>query len=102
MAKSSLSAHLTHLESLGLVASGSISGDKRRKRLLLTDKGHEVKRAASPLVAERIEAMLGLLTETEREQAVSGLCLLAEAAHRLGEVSSQRHVSAIQTKRASP
>jgi DNA-binding MarR family transcriptional regulator len=91
MAKSSLSAHLSRLESLGLIVADAVPGDKRRKRLSLTAEGRRVKRNASPLATERVAALLRNLEEADRAQAVAGLCLLAEAAQRTRSQSTDAH-----------
>lgn len=91
MAKSSLSAHLSRLESLGLIAADAVPGDKRRKRLVLTADGRRVKRDASPLATERVADLLRGLDEADRVQAVTGLCLLAEAARRTRTPATDAH-----------
>lgn len=83
IAKSSLSAHVARLEALGLVTGAPVHGDRRRKSLQLTDAGRVTRRAASPLDAERVAALLALVPDADRQRAVEGLCLLADAAKRM-------------------
>lgn len=83
LAKSSLSPHVARLEGLQLVESAAVPGDRRRKRLCLTPRGREVKRAASPLDATRLSAVLSTIPEGERQAAVAGLRRLAAAARQV-------------------
>jgi DNA-binding MarR family transcriptional regulator len=80
IAKSTLSAHVGRLESLGLIETIVDERDQRRKRLRLTDAGQSAVRRESVLDAARVAEMLAHLTEDDRSAAVNGLALLGEAA----------------------
>jgi MarR family transcriptional regulator, organic hydroperoxide resistance regulator len=58
------------------------SEDRRRLRLLLTASGLRLREASTVLEPARVSAMLNELDLGEREQALRGLALLAEAADR--------------------
>jgi DNA-binding MarR family transcriptional regulator len=88
IAKSTLSAHITRLESLGLVRSEVAPDDQRRRRLRLTDAGRAALRSDSILDTQRVQALLDSIPESERAAAVQGLATLAAAASRLS--ASQR------------
>jgi DNA-binding MarR family transcriptional regulator len=90
MAKSSLSAHITRLETHGYVRREVIEGDARRYLLVLTPAGRSARRQASPLHAERVMAMLAQLDASERVRAVQGLALLAEGARRFMAQANDR------------
>ena len=83
IAKSTLSAHITRLESLGLLTSAVDPADQRRRRLHLTERGRSALRSDAVLDAERVAALLEEIPADQRERAVRGLATLAAAATRL-------------------
>ncbi len=83
IAKSTLSAHITRLESLGLLTSDVDPSDQRRRRLRLTDRGRATLRSDSVLDTDRVAALLDEIPADERVVAVRGLATLAAAATRL-------------------
>jgi len=83
IAKSTLSAHITRLESLGLLTSEPDPADQRRRRLRLTEHGRATLRTDAVLDTDRVVALLEELAPEERERAVHGLATLAAAATRL-------------------
>ena len=83
IAKSTLSAHITRLEELGLIATAIDEHDRRRRRLHLTDAGRAALRTDAVLDTERVRALLAQLPPGERETAVAGLAALAAAAVKL-------------------
>ncbi|MBV9496207.1 MAG: winged helix-turn-helix transcriptional regulator [Acidobacteria bacterium] len=82
---STLSASIARLESLGYITSTPSAGDKRRRELLLTERGEEAMAATSVLDCERVRELLATLSKEERIAAVHGLALLARAALSLKE-----------------
>lgn len=68
--------------------------DRRRVLLRLTDAGVRVKSEKSVLDPERVEALLDQLDPGEREDALRGLSLLAEAALRMGRSGDARRKEA--------
>ena len=56
------------------------AADRRRLCLRLSPSGVRIREASSVLDRERVDAVLGRLTEAEREAAVAGLEILARAA----------------------
>jgi DNA-binding MarR family transcriptional regulator len=83
IAKSTMSAHLARLESLGLVGMRVHEEDQRRRVVELTDAGRVAQRQNSVLDADRLASLLAQLTGDERERAVQGIELLAGAAQRM-------------------
>jgi MarR family transcriptional regulator, organic hydroperoxide resistance regulator len=77
---STLSAAIARLESLGYLSSTPAEDDKRRRDLLLTDRGAEAMAETSVLDRDRVRALLDTLSAAERKAAVRGLSLLAKAA----------------------
>jgi DNA-binding MarR family transcriptional regulator len=80
IAKSTLSAHLTRLQSLGLVQVNALDGDQRRRVVTLTAEGRMARRADAVLDHERLAQLLATIPSAEREAAVRGLARLGEAA----------------------
>jgi DNA-binding MarR family transcriptional regulator len=80
-----LSAQLQRLVARGLIQYVDHDGDRRERRVRLTDGGRAAWTDRSPLPRERVEALLALLTDDDRARAVEGLELLARAARRLHE-----------------
>jgi DNA-binding MarR family transcriptional regulator len=83
VAPSTLSAALTRLAKLGYLTNQPSEKDRRKRELRLTARGAEAISATSVLDAERVRAMLSQLKPEERQQAVRGLALLAEAARKM-------------------
>ena len=82
---STLSAALNRLARLGYITSTPLAGDRRQRELRLTEAGARAMTSTSVLDAKRLERLLGHLSADEREQAVHGLRLLAQAACSLSE-----------------
>jgi DNA-binding MarR family transcriptional regulator len=87
--RSTLSAALARLESLGLIAADADTADARRKRIRLTEAGREAISQDSVLDAARVAALLASMRKDERRRAVEGLKLLATAARGLREGESK-------------
>ena len=87
--RSTMSAALARLESLGLVVIEPDGRDARRRIARLTESGQEAIRESSVLDPNRLEALLAELSDEERAQAVRGLELLASAARRYRERGSK-------------
>lgn len=68
--------------------------DRRRVLLRLTEAGVRVKSQKSVLDPERVEALLDQLDPGERDDALRGLSLLAEAALRMGRAGDARRKEA--------
>jgi DNA-binding MarR family transcriptional regulator len=90
IAKSTLSAHLARLESLGLITVVRSSSDQRRRAVQLTDAGRAALRADSVLDTTRLERLLALVPEAERDDAVRGLVTLGNAARAMMQQTSER------------
>jgi DNA-binding MarR family transcriptional regulator len=85
IARSTLSAALSRLEGLGLLSLEMDSADARKRLVRLTAAGRAAIAAGSVLEPARVAAMLATLSSADREKAVAGLKLLAEAAGRYRE-----------------
>jgi DNA-binding MarR family transcriptional regulator len=83
-----MSLAIDRLEKKGYVIRLRDTADKRRVQLRLTSAGVRVRQASSVLDPPRVEALLARLTAQEREAAIHGLKLLAEAAARTAAASS--------------
>jgi DNA-binding MarR family transcriptional regulator len=77
-----MSLAVDRLERKGYAVRARDGADKRRVHVRLTSAGVRVRDAASVLDPVRVESLLERLAEDEREAAIRGLTLLAEAAHR--------------------
>lgn len=78
-----MSIAIDRLERQGYAVRARDAADRRRVHVRLTSAGVRVRDSASVLDAPRVEALVAALTEEERELAVRGLALLAEAASRV-------------------
>jgi DNA-binding MarR family transcriptional regulator len=76
-----MSLTVDRLEKRGYVIRLRDVADRRRVHLRLTSAGVRVREATSVLDPALVEAMVGRLSEEDRESAVRGLALLAKAAH---------------------
>ena len=77
-----MSLAIDRLEKKGYVIRLRDTADRRRVQLRLTTAGVRVRQATSVLDPPRVESLLARLTEDEREAAIHGLRLLADAAAR--------------------
>ena len=82
---STLSEALNRLVERGLVERRRHGADGRRIDFVLTASGRAVVGSGSPLDPQRLGAALSRLAEAEREQAVTGLRLLARACRELSD-----------------
>ncbi|HEY2016438.1 MAG TPA: MarR family transcriptional regulator [Bryobacteraceae bacterium] len=80
---STMSLTVDRLERGGYVTRARGTGDKRRVDLRLTPAGVGVKRQQKVLEPDLVAAMLDRLTEQDRELALRGLELLAEASSQM-------------------
>jgi DNA-binding MarR family transcriptional regulator len=78
--RSTLSAALKRLTSLGYVVRGREARDGRALALRLSAVGVEAMQAGSVLDSVRVRTLLGRLSREQRERAIAGLELLARAA----------------------
>lgn len=85
VAPSTLSAAIAKLVELGYISSDPPQSDKRQRELRLTQKGEEAMAGTSVLDGERVSELLARLSESEGEEALHGLRLLARAARELEE-----------------
>jgi DNA-binding MarR family transcriptional regulator len=85
IARSTLSAALTRLARLGLIATEADAADARRKWVRLTAAGRAAIAGDSVLDAARVAAVLAAMAPDERRRAVDGLKLLAAAARGLAD-----------------
>ena len=79
---STVSLAIDRLEHKGYVARLRDGVDRRRVHVRLTSAGVRIREATSVLDPPRVEALVARLNDDERETAVRGLALLAEAAQR--------------------
>jgi len=79
IADSTLSAFVNRAQQLGYVERLVSERDRREAELRLTERGEDAMRATSVLDLDRLLLVLGRLSESERECAVDGLVLLAQA-----------------------
>ena len=77
-----MSLALDRLERKGYVARLRDNADRRRVHVRLTTAGVRMREATSVLDPPLVEELLSRLTGEERDAAVRGLALLAEAAQR--------------------
>ena len=83
---STLSEAIDDLVRRGLVDRRVHPGDRRRVDFQVTAAGLDALSRGSPLDADRVEAALALLSESDRKNAVDGLRLLAKACDALARV----------------
>ena len=84
-----MSLALDRLERKGYVVRLRDSADRRRVHVRLTSAGVRIREATSVLDPSRVEALLARMSHADRDAAVHGLALLADAAQRL-RVPSER------------
>lgn len=77
-----MSLAIDRLEKKGYVIRLRDTVDRRRVQLRLTSAGVRVRQATTVLDPPRVEALLARLTAQERDAAIYGLRLLADAATR--------------------
>jgi len=92
-----MSLTIDRLERKGYVARGRDATDRRRVLVRLTSAGVRVKEASSVLDHPLVEAMMARLTDAEREAAIRGLALLADAAQTQ---MAERSGASVPTRRA--
>jgi DNA-binding MarR family transcriptional regulator len=80
---STMSLNLKRLREAGFVTSERDPADRRVVNVRLTDAGVRMKRSATELDRDRVEAMLGRLTAEEHAVALQGLVILARSAEAL-------------------
>ena len=82
---STLSAAISRLRKLGYLDVRTAERDRRKRELRLTKRGAQAISATSVLDQQKVRAVLNHLNASERQQALYGLGLLAEAARRQRE-----------------
>ena len=82
---STLSAAIKRLTRLGYVTNTPHEKDRRKRELRLTAGGAEAISCVSVLDAKRVRLMMGKLKPKEREEALRGLALFAQAARKLSD-----------------
>jgi len=80
---STMSLTLKRLGEAGLVRRDRDPADRRVVDVRLTEAGARVRDAHTTLDAERVERMLAMMRPGERQEALRGLGLLADAAEAL-------------------
>lgn len=75
-----MSLSIDRLERKGYAVRLKDAKDRRRVHVRLTSAGVRVREASSVLDPERVEALVGRLSDEERGRAVEGLALLVQAA----------------------
>ena len=86
ISSSTLSAHIARLAALGYLSSEQNKNDRRRREIRLTERGAEAMSATSVLDKKRVKQLLVMLKQSDREEALRGLGLLANAAKQLPEL----------------
>lgn len=81
--RSTLSAAMKRLAALGYVASTANGRDGRSTVLRLTARGAAAMRNSSVLEPERVKRLLAAMKPGDRQAALAGLALLADAAERM-------------------
>jgi DNA-binding MarR family transcriptional regulator len=79
LARSTVSAALTRLESLGYVRKGAPGADRRRVGVTLSETGVAAVQASSVLEPRRLRRALEPMSPAGRARAIAGLCALARA-----------------------
>jgi DNA-binding MarR family transcriptional regulator len=81
--RSTLSASIKRLTSLGYIARAKEDADGRALALRLSPQGAKAMQAGSVLDSARVKALLAQLSTAQRERALEGLALLAHAATKV-------------------
>jgi DNA-binding MarR family transcriptional regulator len=81
--KSTMSAAVKRLQTLGHIAVSADPQDRRITFLRLSHKGAAAMQGSSVLEPARVRRVLAVLTGAERRRALDGLQLLAGAAQRI-------------------
>ena len=80
---STMSLNLKRLEHAGLVTRSRDPADRRVMNVLLTSDGRALRDSAPPLDPGRVDALLMSMRPEDRDRALTGLGILAEAAGRV-------------------
>ena len=91
---STMSLNLKRLEEAGLVTRSRAPEDRRAMNVLLTAEGTALRDSVPALDPARIDTLLNRMRPDDRERAMTGLSLLAEAATRL-DADHARYVRAL-------
>ncbi|HCW78708.1 MAG TPA: hypothetical protein DG084_06280, partial [Gemmatimonadetes bacterium] len=91
---STMSLNLKRLEVAGLITRSRDPADRRVMNVLLTAEGRAIRDAAPPLDPARVDAVLMSMRPEERDRALNGLSILAEATSRL-EADHNRYVEGL-------
>lgn len=75
-----ISEAVAHLMDLDFISAQADSDDGRRQKLLLTAKGQQAVSHSSVLDSDKLKCLLLSLSETEKQQVLTGMRLLAQAA----------------------
>jgi len=75
-----MSIAIDRLERKGYVVRLRDAKDRRRVHVRLTTAGVRIKEASSVLDPERVQRLVGRLSDQDRKRALEGLALLAQAA----------------------
>jgi DNA-binding MarR family transcriptional regulator len=94
LSESTVSEAIKRLTTLGLVDRQVLEHDRRRVALRRTDAGSDAIREVSVLDASRVEQLLQYLTPADRDRAVDGIALLANAALALNHAAPQHWAGA--------
>lgn len=80
VSRSTMSAAIKRLATLGYIARTAEAEDRRAAELRLTPAGARAMQTGSVLDTQRVKKLLGRLSARERQTALEGLRLLARAA----------------------
>ena len=83
VSRSTMSAAIKRLTSLGYIARARDERDRRAARLMLSADGVRAMQTGSVLETARVRAMLARLDPRDRARAIQGIALLADAAMSL-------------------
>ncbi|MDG2281909.1 MAG: MarR family transcriptional regulator [Longimicrobiales bacterium] len=96
---STMSLNLKRLEEAGLVTRSRAPEDRRAMNVLLTAEGTVLRDSVPVLDPARVDTLLTSMRPDDRERAMRGLSLLAEAAGRL-DADHAHYVKALAGERS--
>lgn len=93
-----MSLTIDRLERKGYVVRLRDAKDRRRVHVRLTTAGVRVKEASSVLDPSRVEALVARLSDKDRQRAIEGLALLAQAGEEAMRAAGRQPEAAAELK----